>query len=364
MLIYLIMLALPLVGSLLQPHVSEKHNNLIWLAVCGFWIFVIGFRQEVGCDWQPYLALYSSIEHQIQHFPDQVQRDNYWATQMALLYSWGIGYPILNWISALAGFGIYGVNLTCAIVVVLGLSTFCRQTSLPWFAWFLATPYLLIVVSMGFTRQSVALGFLLWGITVLQRRRFLIYTTLILIASTFHPWVFLIGTITLLPYIQWRFYTALFLLLAIVILSTAIFTLKFHSDLSLLISTVTYGGSISQGARLRVAMTTAPAIIILLLTFKAHKGSAVDPIWKVYSLLTLGAFSTVSLASTAIDRMMLYLIPLQIFGWPYIEGIISIKVYRMCLRVIIVSLYVSSFILWYEFSDHGYCWQPYLNIFL
>ncbi len=42
-----------------------------------------------------------------------------------------------------------------------GLVQFCRKQPLPWLALAVAAPFIIIVVGMGYTRQSVALGFIL-----------------------------------------------------------------------------------------------------------------------------------------------------------------------------------------------------------
>lgn len=63
---------------------------------------------------------------------------------------------------------------------------FCRAQSNPWLALVVAVPYMLVVVGMGYTRQSVALGCSLLGLAALSKaqvRRFMLWVAL---GATFH----------------------------------------------------------------------------------------------------------------------------------------------------------------------------------
>ena len=78
-------------------------------------------------------------------------------------------YSILNVISNKLNFGIYGVNLISGFIFSYGLILFCRSMKRQWLALTLSIPYIVIVIAMGYTRQSVALGILMIGYVVLSQ---------------------------------------------------------------------------------------------------------------------------------------------------------------------------------------------------
>ena len=82
--------------------------------------------------------------------------------------------------------GIYGVNLMCGVFFATGLVVFCRHQRLPWLALAVSVPYMLIVVAMGYSRQGVALGIAMLGLTALGRGSTLWFILWVVFAATFH----------------------------------------------------------------------------------------------------------------------------------------------------------------------------------
>ena len=134
----------------------DTSMDFAWYLVLLFLTMLIGFRIEVGGDWGSYLKVYQEIE-----------------AVPSLLENFNIGrdpaYAILNWLSAKAGFGIYGVNLACGFIFSYGLIKLCRSLPRPFLALAVAFPYLITVVSMGYSRQGAALGLSLLAFHALTR---------------------------------------------------------------------------------------------------------------------------------------------------------------------------------------------------
>jgi len=103
---------------------------------------LIGLRETVGGDWSSYPKMYHDIQN------------NFFATDP--------GYATINKLSYFFGFGIYGVNFISAILFLFGLLTFYNTFNLKYsYAIFISFPFLILVVSMGVTHQSIAFGLLL-----------------------------------------------------------------------------------------------------------------------------------------------------------------------------------------------------------
>src|ERR1044072_5001879 len=85
------------------------------------------------------------------------------------------------------GLRLWAVNLVCGSIFAWGLYRLCRIQPSPFTAMLVAVPYLVIVVAMGYTRQSVAIGILMAGLASLSRNgsmlRFAVYVG---IAALFH----------------------------------------------------------------------------------------------------------------------------------------------------------------------------------
>ncbi|OOY98796.1 hypothetical protein BOW22_07130 [Solemya velum gill symbiont] len=154
MLAYWFMYLLP---GFMAIALSHRHRIQSFRSMGWFWlIFVlfIGLRFEVGGDWGNYLRYYEMA---------------YGEPLASLLSGRGDpGYVFLNWIAANNDWGMGFVNLVCAVIFMTGLISFSSKQPAPWLALTVAVPYLVIVVSMGYTRQGVALGLIFLALTGLR----------------------------------------------------------------------------------------------------------------------------------------------------------------------------------------------------
>ena len=139
-----------------------------------FLIILIGFRFEVGGDWENYNFAYTQFAkvNFLDIFTKSISDD--------------ILFDLVQWISFRFFNNIYLGNILCAFIFVSGLIRIAYVTPYPFFFITLAIPYLLVAVSMGYTRQSVAIGLFMWGICLLLKKNNLSYFFLILFGSFFH----------------------------------------------------------------------------------------------------------------------------------------------------------------------------------
>lgn len=143
----------------------------MWLLVGLVLAVLMGLRHEVGGDWFNYLPQFQDTA--VLSFGEALSLGD-------------PGYSALNWLVAQLGGTIYGVNLACAAVLMWGTVVFCRRQPNPWLALLAAVPYLLIVVGMGYTRQSVALGFALLGLVALGDGRVRAFVLWVVLGALFH----------------------------------------------------------------------------------------------------------------------------------------------------------------------------------
>ncbi len=179
MFIYWVLFLIPATAVFIPPGKFHRQLSSVgWLFTGLFFIVIIGFRWEVGTDWKTY--------HHVGLIFEKVWGD----LEISELQSVPFGefaYNLLYWIViGKLDFGFVGVNLVGAVLFVVGLFAFCGKQPNRWLALAISVPFVVIVVSMGFNRQGVALGFELLGLVVLSRGNILGFMLCILTGALFH----------------------------------------------------------------------------------------------------------------------------------------------------------------------------------
>ena len=326
---------------------SQATSFTLWL---GFTL-MIGLRDQVGGDWFNYLPYFDRQVGQPFSFVSQSDE---------------VGYAIANWLAAHLDWGIYGTNTICAAIFSAGLVAFCRRQPLPWLAVTLAFPYLIVVVAMGYTRQGVAIGLEMLALLALERGRVVIYIVWLTIAATFHKTalvMLLLPAITLSG--SFRFVNLLrlgFLLGA----GWGLFNSLLSDSVETLQSGYLDAGYQSQGALIRVALCLLPALVFLLLRNRFPLTKQQRSIWTVMSLLALAAVAglVLSPSSTAVDRVSLYLIPLQLFVGSRLPDLRPFSLSPSGWNQLIILLGFAVLSVWLLFAKNAFGWLPYRNLLL
>jgi len=303
---------------------------------------IVGMRHEVGADWTSYLG---HLEEVPVSLADALAESD-------------PSYGLLNWIAAELSLGVHFVNSVCAVIFAGGLLAFCRRQPLPWLALVVAVPYLVIVVAMGYTRQGVAIGLAMLGLAALDQGRVMRFVIWLALAATFHK-----SAVILLPLValgggQRRLWVLL--LAGMVTFLLFIFLLQESVEgLRVTYIDVAYQ---SSGAAIRVVMNVLPAVIFLLLRKRFQLLPAQKTFW---TWIALGAILFVGLlyvspSSTAVDRLALYWIPLQLFvlsRLPAALGQIDLANRWLVYSVVMYSAVVMA--VWLTFAETAFTWLPY-----
>ena len=250
----------------------------------------IGFRYQTGGDWTSYSAsLLKAYGVPLREF--------YSFQEYEPLYA------LLNWIGANQFGGLVLVNSVCALIFSFSLLRFCRSLPKPWLALTLAIPYLVIVVAMGYTRQSVAIAFEMLALLALKSGQNVRFIMLILLGSLFH--IPALSLLTLVVFSsQFLFISipprlARLVKLVLVVVAGYGFYAANSSNLGTFVDGYysDYGDYSPQGAMLRIGVTAAFSLVFLL-----HKKnfllSATKKIWTGLSLFALFAVIALILAFT------------------------------------------------------------------
>lgn len=323
------------------------------LTSIGIWLvftLLIGLRVEIGADWGAYLGY---LERQIGMPLDYP------------LTSSELGYALANWIGANLNWDIFGVNLICGGLFSAGLVRYCRNQPYPWLALALAFPYLTVVVAMGYSRQGVAIGLELLALLALERDRLLQFLAWLALASTFHASAL---TMLVLPLAKIRRnlgrLTGLLRLLLLGGAGYGLYSAILSGSVESYQEVYLEAQYQSQGALVRVALCVLPALIFL---WKQREFPITPQQRSTYTLMSwlavaAGIGLVVSPSSTAVDRVALYLIPLQIFVGSYLP-LIRLQGFSTALwRQLLVILSLAVLSVWMFFAAHASAWIPYRNL--
>lgn len=304
---------------------------------------MVGFRFQVGGDWETYEAILETIALY-----------DLWT---ALTLS-DPGYALLNWIAGQLGAGIWAVNLACGVIFSWGLVRFARRQPNPWLAVLVGVPYLVIVIAMGYTRQGVAIGIVLAGLSVLDRSSVLRFGLYVVIAAAFHKSAIIVLPLVALASTRNKWLTAgsLFAIAAI------LFVFLVQGALDRLLTNYLDSGYSSQGAGVRIAMNIPPALLFLLFQHRFAVNETTRRVWRNFSLAALGSLVLLWLlaSSTAVDRLALHLIPLQLFVFSQLPEAFPDR-RRANIQLVLAVIAYSALIqfVWLNYAQHAELWLPY-----
>jgi hypothetical protein len=340
----------------LRPARPSFDWALVWL----FITLLVGFRFEVGGDWGTYTQYLRDVIYRRVDFVEILTKKD-------------PSYYLLNWISAEMDWGIFGVNLIGGAIFALGLVVFCQRQPSPWLALAVSIPYAVIVVAMGYSRQGIALGLEMLGLVSLSNKSTLKFVMWVALAGTFHRSAVLLLPIAALARSQNRY-----LSIAWAGAASAIFyyLLLGGGEADKLVST--YVGSYvqSQGAAVRLVMNALPACILLGWRSRFSFSESERSLWwwlAIIALAMLGLFLVSSSASTALDRMALYMLPLQIVVFaqlPFVFGANHQKARGSMTRLPagknvqtltagVLLFYGLVQFVWLNFANYSHDWIPY-----
>ncbi len=319
-------------------------RSSVWVAVGLVFILAIGFREQVGGDWSNYLRHY------------------YLAVGVPLNQAVGSdpGYKLLNWVMAKWDWQVYGVNTVCGTIFILGLFIYCRQLPVPWLGFSVAVPYLVVVIAMGYTRQSVALGFFFLALADIERGYLLRYIVWMALGATFHKSAVLLVPLGIL------LYRAGWLWRSIAIAATAygLWDLLLEEYQDHLWQEYVDEQMESEGARIRVLMNLVPSLLLLWYAKRWKKLFPAYDIWFWLSIAALASVVLVGFATTAVDRISLYFTPLQIAVFARLPVLARNQLSPQLVRFGIVAGYAAVLFVWLNYATHALYWLPYRNILL
>lgn len=303
---------------------------------------MIGLRYEVGGDWANYVRIFRLAEFNR-------------LGALGGLQAGDPGYQLLNWLVLEVGAGLWLVNLVCAAIFTWGLFKLARIQPDPWLAILVAVPYLVIVVAMGFTRQAVALGILMAAVASLERgASSLRFAAYVAVAALFHRTAVFVIPLAVLASRR----NNVLMLVGIAATAILLFDLLLAGSVDFLFRYYIEAEYGAEGAFVRVMMSLVPAALFLLRQRSFGFDERERKIWQYFSFAAFAFFALLFAlpSSAAIDRLALYITPLQIVilsRVPTAYGAVMLG------RFLIIAYAFAVQYVWLNYAVHAPAWLPY-----
>lgn len=342
MLFYWLLFGYFAAGTVLSRDVrpGERRGPLLFILGSTLIAVGIGFRYKVGADWEAYEFLFSYAR---------------FADLDRVLRIGDPGYQVLNWAVQRIGGKLWLVNIVCGSIFAWGLHRFVRTQPEPWLAFVVALPYLVIVVAMGYSRQAVAIGILMAGLAAMQRGasvlRFALYVA---VAALFHKTAVIVLPLVIFAGERSRILNLIAGIAGFILLYDIFLSPSIEGFVRSYIETE-YS---SQGALIRVIMNLIPALLLVQFRNRLQFEPGEKRLWLSFAIacLLMPLLLVVLPSSTVVDRLALYLIPIQIAVLPRIPYLFASKPFG---RALIVSYAATVQFTWLNFAVHAAGWVPY-----
>jgi hypothetical protein len=342
MFVYWLMFLLPAFASFFKVRSKRAAVLFGWAAAWLTLTLLIGFRYQVGGDWGAYLGHYEA---------------NYYMGFWEAVQRYDPAHGAMNWLAYKMDWGVYGTNLAYGAIFSLGLIAFCRAQPRPLLALAVAVPYLVVVVGMGYSRQGVAIGLAFFALLALAERNTVKFVVFIAIAALFHKSAVVLIPIAALASTKNRLWTAAW----VGATGVLFYFLYLQEAADSLVSGYIEAKYSSEGGAIRVAMNAVPALLFLLNRKRFRLDKAELALWTWISLIAVlfVPILILSPSSTAVDRVALYFIPLQMYVFSRLPDALWRGRHRLAVSGGVVAYYGLVMFVWLNFGTHAKYWLPY-----
>jgi hypothetical protein len=178
------------------------------------------------------------------------------------------------------------------------------------------------------------------------------------VAATFHKSAVILVPIATFSGTKYRWLT----IVGVIVSAALLYVLILQESVDGLITNYFEAQYSSSGAAIRVTMSALPALVFLWFRKRFGLTPSQTALWTWMSLGALGFIVLLIIlpSSTAVDRVALYWIPLQLFVWSRVPIVLGRAGRRNPLWVTAVVSYSAAVLfVWLFFAVHAYAWLPY-----
>lgn len=303
-------------------------------------ILFVGLRFEVGADWFNYLYMYKYIGTR---------------SLDSALTSGDFAYVYLNWLGNRWNAEIWFVNLACATVFGWGLYRLALTQDNPLTTVAIAIPYVVIAVAMGYTRQGAALGLVMVALAdYMKRENIWRFTAFIFGAALFHSSAVIVLPLVALTGRRSSVINILVLVCAVIFA----YSVLAQSALEKIQNIYIQKQYASQGAMVRILMSNVSALAYFAFRKHIDFNPVEKAIWRNFGIASFVALFAlfVSDSSALVDRLALYLMPLQLVIFSKVSIIGDRSIGSL---IIVLAAFAAVLFVWLNFAANSFMWKPY-----
>lgn len=337
-------------------------NKYFYWTLSILFIFFIGLRHEIGCDWDQYLKMFEKYES--INLIEILERNFFSDHKIQEL-----GHVFLTTIST----DIYMLNFLYSIIFVIPLFYFCSQIKRSYLALLISFPYYIVVVGMGPIRQAACISLLMLSIILISKRKYYAHLFLTFTSLLIHQYSIIFNGLVLSPYLK-NIKKIKFTKINIFIIFM-ISTIFLYNSPSLINKTyhyftlykkVGFSGDLiitpAKSAILIWLIHFLPAFIFLRNKFQFNFNNNLNNIFFTFSILEFLLLPVIFLNSVIAYRTLLYLFPSSIYISSHLVDIKLFNFKKSYITNILISISFITLIIWLKFAFHASCWVPYKNI--
>ena len=343
--------------SLSEINLSNYIKKIYFYLLFLFILLFISGRHYVGGDYVAYLNLFNEVKINVLDGFSKLQGLNYVIQFIHTLH--------LNY---------FFFNLICALVFLTGIFKFLKISDERLFVFILLIPTMIYVVGMGYTRQSVSIGFLCFAIYYwsenMNMRKIIFFILAVFIHISSIIFIFLL----FFKSNEKIKFPKLFLL---VILTTSFLFLFYYlyfnnfNNLSLAMGLDYKIVKNSPLKYLKFLAHIVPCTIFLIFIKKFSKDKKLFPLYFFSLVSILSVIITMiflkqiteqsSYIDVIADRVLLPFILIEALIFVRLCSLVDLE-YNFLFKFLILFYFGLMLFIWLEFADNSHAWQPYRSI--
>ena len=305
-------------------------------------LILVGLRREIGADWLAYLDMFYLADT---------------STLLIAMQRSDPAYMLINWITSRVVDEIWLSNLLCAAISIFGLAKFCYSRCTPHIALLAALPYIVIVVMMGYNRQGAAIGLVFLSMCEIERGRLFRFLFYAILAILFHKSAMFVLPLGAFCFSKNRWISVLI----IASIAPVIYVYFIAASIERLSYVYLDSQYASRGALVRTAFVALNGLIYLLFLRQHESDVSAARFWSLVSVLGVLAApaSVLFTSSTVVDRLALYLMPLQMVVACDLPARLRPDAARLLAYLFVIISYFILMTVWFMTTDYYYSWVPY-----
>ena len=348
--------------------VKSKFTYLIFFII---FVIFIGFRNEIGCDWQFYRLNFENISSTPINklFITENNIYNFGFILISKLFSYFTNFS--------------GNIFLLSFLFTIPLFYISSKLKRTYLTLTIAYPYYILVIGMGPLRQSLAISFLMLSIFYIYKNKYYLYFISLIISATFHHssvlfnfLSFYIVNLSILKKID-KAITLIFISVFLILIYFSFpkianyfyiyggeFKGVINSNLLIKFPIEFYQGKLvkAKGVLFVWLLNFFPSIIFLINSNKFPFEKELRKLLILFSLFILILLPFSLIYSIAGYRLLLYCFPSSIFISTFLPDINLFGIKKQYINNFIILFSIISLFIWLKFAFHSYCWIPYKNL--